>query len=692
MKPLYCSQGHDNPPNSRFCHYCGEALPSPTGGIYPGTILGDRYRIERELGHGGFGRTYLAKDINRFDERCTVKEFAPKVQGTYALQKAEELFEREAGVLYKLQHPQIPKFRELCRTQIGDRTRLFLVQDYVDGQTYRALLTDRKRQGQRFSEGEIVELLFDILPVLQYIHSRGVIHRDISPDNMIRRESDWLPVLIDFGGVKQVAATVESQIISPSGPGTPVPVATRLGKVGYAPEEQMQLGIVYPHSDLYALGVTVLVLLTGKEPQQLFLTQTLSWNWQEELKLNPVLEGVLNKMVAQRKGERYQSAREVLQALAQLSPQRNGAPLPPKAIGPTDLPTALPPEIPGNELRSPAVVSSEPQPLETTDPDVAIPLPGRAPWATTAVAIALVALAGMGGWWGGNRWVQWRANRALREQPELFEPIPSEPVVSSRYSPEELARKEALRQRRQQLAIDYNFYVDLVNEVFYEQYPEQEGRTLSYEEVDRPWRERWDAIADDLLDFLATLSESARQQLGNYGASDRTRWKAAVNRLHVSSRALFDLADAQFFHDFPSQRDRDFIERPLGQVWHAIAADLVATLESGQRLSTLRFDPGAFRTEVEGTLQPGEGRIYIASMRRGQIMRLTLQANSATLFSIYTPTGARSPLLEDSPDSTWSGQLPESGYYEFVVVSDAQVPVYYRLNLAADNVSSLNVE
>jgi len=221
--------------------------------IYPGITLNNHYRIVRELGHGGFGRTYLAEDAHRFNEPCVLKEFAPQVHGSYALQKSEELFEREAGVLYKLQHNQIPRFRELFRVSIVDRGYLFLVQDYVPGQTYRFLLDARKRQGLRFIEAEINQLLLQILPVLEYIHSLGVIHRDISPDNLILRLSDGMPVLIDFGGVKQVAATVESLFAEANS--TPGP-ATRIGKLGYAPIEQMQMGIVYPHSDLYALAAT----------------------------------------------------------------------------------------------------------------------------------------------------------------------------------------------------------------------------------------------------------------------------------------------------------------------------------------------------------------------------------------------------------------------------------------------------
>ncbi len=106
---------------------------------------------------------------------------------------------------------------------------------------------------------------------MAYIHSLGVIHRDISPDNLMLRSSDQLPVLIDFGGVKQVAATVASQYYQTGAIASPIN-GTLLGKIGFAPPEQMQTGVVSTSSDLYALAVTMLVLLTGKQPQELIDT------------------------------------------------------------------------------------------------------------------------------------------------------------------------------------------------------------------------------------------------------------------------------------------------------------------------------------------------------------------------------------------------------------------------------------
>lgn len=174
-----CSRGHGNPSSHRFCQECGEQLGAQPSGARVGQRVGDRYRIVAKLGRGGFGQTYLAEDSHRFEERCVLKEFAPVDQSPKALKKAKQLFEREAAILYQLQHPQIPRFREWFVAPEG--RSLFLVQDYVAGQTYLARLRERQRRGKTFQEAEILEFLQQTLPILDYIHRQGVIHRDLSP-------------------------------------------------------------------------------------------------------------------------------------------------------------------------------------------------------------------------------------------------------------------------------------------------------------------------------------------------------------------------------------------------------------------------------------------------------------------------------------------------------------------------------
>jgi serine/threonine protein kinase, bacterial len=634
--------------------------------IYPDIILSNHYRIVRQLGHGGFGRTYLAEDAHRFNEPCVLKEFAPQVQGSYALQKSEELFEREAGVLYKLQHHQIPRFRELFRVNINDRGYLFLVQDYIPGQTYRFLLDARKRQGLRFIEAEINQLLLQLLPVLEYIHSLGVIHRDISPDNLILRLSDGLPVLIDFGGVKQVAATAESLFAESNG--IPVP-ATRIGKLGYAPVEQMQMGIVYPHSDLYALATTVLVLLTGKEPHQLLDNNTLNWNWRSECSVSPTLAAVLDKMLAHQPNERFSTAREVLQALSgNLRSQPN--PQPPFPLATPEFPaTQPPPELQPIPVPAPKL-SGTPVTIAAMRSQEKLPA-----WKMVLLVVAVLSSMGGVGWFAGNYLLNIQSK--VQQTPSLQGAKQQQEAI--------------LYHRFQKLGIDdkfYQNYVSLVDEKFYEKYPELGGRLLTESEGDREWRERWKKNGDELLDKLESISGKARKRLGSYDNNDIILWKAEVNKINLSSRALYDLADAKFFHLFPTEpRERNIIGLPIGQIWQAITADALEALQSGSTVESIEFDSQASSKTLTGNLKPGEGKAYIARLTQNQTLRVNLQApRKSTLLSIYSPgrTNKARALLQDAEGLSWSGLLDDSGYYEFVVVSQGSEPISYELNLAAE--------
>jgi serine/threonine protein kinase len=272
-----------------------------------GTRLHQRYHIVKLLGQGGFGRTYLAHDQQRSNEPCVLKELIPPTSADYTLQKSRELFQREAQVLYQLHHPQVPKLLETFE----DDARLFLAQEYIDGPTYRRVIEGRVAHGKAFSEVEGIQFLWQMLPVLSYIHAQGIVHRDISPENIMLRQRDRLPVLIDFGIVKDLASQVT--LINTDNQ------ATTVGKMGYAPIEQLKTGKAYPNSDLYALAVTALVLMTGRRSQDLVDEATMTWRWHQFLpSFNPQFIQILNRMVSARPQNRYQSAIEVEQALQTL--------------------------------------------------------------------------------------------------------------------------------------------------------------------------------------------------------------------------------------------------------------------------------------------------------------------------------------------------------------------------------------
>ncbi|MEL6494381.1 MAG: bifunctional serine/threonine-protein kinase/ABC transporter substrate-binding protein [Cyanobacteria bacterium J06623_7] len=281
----------------------------------PGDKIQSRYRILNQLGSGGFSRTYLAEDINRFNERCVLKEFAPQMKKTSTLQKAQEMFEREAGALHRLEHPQIPKFHQILRYENADSECLFLVQDYIEGTTYHQLLNQRLKQGHKFDEREIEQLLIQVLPILEYVHSEGIIHRDISPENLMLSTKSKQPILIDFGCIKEVENKAQLELLSTDSKNSIPLVGTAIGKANYAPPEQVMKGIVYPHTDLYALAATAVVLLTGKMPQELRNSVNSRWDWQSFASINPKLKEILSKMLEPRPSDRFTSATEVRQVI-----------------------------------------------------------------------------------------------------------------------------------------------------------------------------------------------------------------------------------------------------------------------------------------------------------------------------------------------------------------------------------------
>lgn len=697
MARLYCNQGHDNPAGSRFCQRCGQPLTANSG--RGEKSLANRYRLQRQLGVGGFGRTYLAEDTNRFNERCVIKEFAPQVRDENSLRKAEELFQREAGTLYKLNHPQIPQFRELCRDRINGQEQLFLVQDYVEGPTYRTLLESRMKQGERFREEEVTQLLRQLLPVLQYLHRLGVIHRDISPENLIRRSADGLPVLIDFGGVKHLAAKISANFGAGSQAGTQT--VTCLGKPGYAPNEQIHRGAVYPHSDLYSLAATCVVLLTGREPKELIDPQSLRWYWRREVaqqRGRPVssrLGTLLDGMLAPRPSDRFRSAQQVLQILEGTS-QPAAVSTAPRTVATSSTSSAARAAASTTGQRTLAVAPPASSSTAAIAPTSYPPLASSSPSSRSDVGSSVgrvlgclflllsLPVATLLGWWGGRAWLD-----SLAEE-ETSAAMPSDAAAVNNasltskpeYSREEQVRKAVLAQRLRSLRIDPSFYNRLVNAAFGDAYPTQKGRVLGSGKRDAQWRERWDEVAGNVLDQLASLSTEARQKLGQYSTTDRDRIKRAVNQFHLSSSALNDITDAQFFHRFPKQRGQEFIDQPIGQVWQAISTDVLQDIQSGLTLETLQFFPGNSEMTASGSLQPGDGKAYVAELSSGQFLTLKLQADREVLLSIYTPTGQPGPLLSDSSQRTWSGTLPESGYYEFVVVSTKKRPINYQLEFS----------
>jgi serine/threonine protein kinase, bacterial len=283
-----------NPIDAFLCQACGARL-----------LVRNRYRVTKSLGQGGFGATFVAIDVSLPGEPiCVIKQLRPSNNHEKFLRMARELFEREARTLGKIgNHPQIPRLLDFFE----ERRNFYLVQEYVSGHT----IHQEVKQMGLFKENKIRDFLIEILPVISYIHTQQVIHRDIKPANILRREQDGKLVLIDFGAVKNYVAQLEPQEGAEQASNTQFAVGTS----GYAPPEQLAMRPIFS-SDIYALGVTCIYLMTGKSPKDIeYNPSTGEMMWQKHVELSKHMTQVLGKMLEVSVRYRYQSAEEVQKAL-----------------------------------------------------------------------------------------------------------------------------------------------------------------------------------------------------------------------------------------------------------------------------------------------------------------------------------------------------------------------------------------
>ncbi|RZM77722.1 serine/threonine-protein kinase [Leptolyngbya iicbica] len=345
----------------KFCTACGMPL-----------ILSGRYLPEKLLGQGGFGAAYLARDRYTPNLRpCVVKLFQPSGDlNPDQLALAQSLFQREAAVLEEIgrKHLQIPDLYAFFPLMVpslkpGKQEEYFyLVQEFIDGEDLEQALA---RSGP-LSASDMIEVLVSMLKVLSFVHDNGTIHRDIKPSNIMRHRDGRL-YLLDFGAVKQVTAAQ----------GKPSGRSTGIYSIGFAPPEQMAGGEVYPSTDLYALAVTCITLLTGKEAGELYDSYNNSWAWRAHAQINPAIADVLDRMLLPVPNQRYESAKAVLAALRQAASSGSAnaaAPPPPRAATSPAAPS------PNTAMQTPASAAAPTAPAPpAAPPGLARPPKGTKP-------------------------------------------------------------------------------------------------------------------------------------------------------------------------------------------------------------------------------------------------------------------------------------------------------------------------
>ncbi len=623
--------------------------------IQLGTVLQNRYRIIKVLGQGGFGRTYLAEDLGRFNELCALKELIPSQTGDYALEKSKELFQREAAILYQIQHPQVPQFRATFEQD----QRLFLVQDYVEGKTYRSLLDERRAVNQTFTEAEVLQLLRQLLPVLAHLHIRGIIHRDISPDNIILR-NDAKPVLIDFGVVKELATRFQSPNITPQ--------PTTVGKLGYAPSEQIQTGRAYPSSDLYALAVTCVVLLTSREPQELFDDTAMIWNWQRWATVSPGLAQVLNRMLSYKPSDRYQSVADVAKALQGVKHQvinQNNLKLP------TLTRQVAAPELSQIQTiaisRRPDLVQSNTNNLNQPAPVIPAPKTKEIwdnPWAIAAIAIIVALFAGVGSWAIVSYIL------AQRPVPQTF---PS-PIVSESSTPTPTVSQTPTPTPSSE-PINYSQRLNLVTG----ETTNVEGNLKANTTIDYIFR------GEQGQQLTATLAQEGvlftvlapNQEPINDLAQRVTRYQ---DTLPFTGDYTIRLSPVESVEESKYQLNLN-LENPVAPTpTETITPTPTPTISPSFEVELINFNVGETR-QISGQTSPQQIKRYLVNVQQGQILYVAVQAGEVTL-DIRNPDGE---VIENAANTrVWQEQVQSSGEYQIDVITN-QEDTDFTLGLGVRN-------
>lgn len=639
-------------------------------------ILGDRYRIMRVLRQNAFGSIALVQDLTQDNQSRILQELKLPSQDPRLIDRARELLTPEVEFLKRLHHPQIPQFHDFFELQRDQAVSFCVVRTFVEGMSLRQVLERRQQENRPLTALEAMRLLQQLLPVLDYLHNQGVIHRNLSPDTILWRRQDARLVLIEFGGLLQVMTTLwtERQDVTTLG----AAALPRVGQLGYAPPEQVHKGIVYTYTDLYALGATVLMALTGQEPLSLFNPDQGQWRWQEVEVEHPVLLTLLQGMLAQKINDRPHSAQSVLQTLRRAL-QEMPAPSPSTTNASEFVaPPVAPPQVRGLWLRS----------------------LGSWLW-RGGVAIAFTAAAGVGGWFIGQTWLDYQVRTAspagdelepdLNLSPEVA-PLPTqsaalnfpptdddEPEPSEDLPEAERDRKLELRRQRRELAIDYEFFAALVDYRYGQENPDRQGVPLTPEPTDQLWRDRRDVVAQQMLDQLQELSGEARRRLGSYGRDDRRQWEQRLQRRNLTLAPVELLTNTVFSLYFPKDEPD---QQPLDQVWSAIAFDHIRALEVGETLISLSPTLGS-ELRHSGSLEPWQGKVFTVALEAGQSLTANGVSDYPTLVGIYDPSGRS--LLENENERSWSGTVSQTGYYAVVIVSNAPRTVNYNLYLTVND-------
>ncbi len=581
-----------------------------------GDLLAGRYRLEQLLSESPGVQLWRGSDTLAGGLAVAIRGWGDLNEQKLLLLR--QRLERLQGVL----HPQVPRLGALIPAEAG----LWQVREWVNGRTYRELLRSRQERQLVFGAGEVLLLLRQLLPALAALHGQDLIHGDLTPANLLRRDNDGLPVLIDFG---LQGAPGEEPLLS----ATP----------GYAPVAQAKQPPA-PWMDLHSMAVTAMVLLSGEEPAGLLDPQTMEWRWPDGLELDPLFRLLLERMLSVDPERRFASAAQLLEPLAALPVPDSTGP-----VGRSDRTAVLVPikaEIKSENQSEP---KSQPEPKSQSEPQLPKPAVSSAAPKTLRlqnkqqrqlereqaaegrfwpVVLALVITALVGSALG---WLL-----LGRTRPGLT-PVQNLPGSVS-LPPAEVDQRQQLLNRLKALQVDRDWFLKLVDQGLAVQFPERGGKPPSDSLEDAPLRKIWNDLAQDWLVRVEQLPVVLRSRLGSFKAGDWQARQANLTAQGLSPQVLQQLVSSSAQNLLPGRNPETMPDEPFRQLWYA------AALRSLEGLKVEQLEPTPNLARSLSAVVDGQGaRLFAVKIQPGY--KLVLGINGTNLMQM-TVFGAGGEVLD----------------------------------------------
>ena len=602
-----------------------------------GQVIGERYRLEQGLSEGPQGKLWRASDQLASNAPVALRQLGPdQDQAT-----ARQLWSRLQGVL----HPQVPRLGGAIAA--GDQ--LWLVREWQAGRTYQQLLEARAERQLVFGAGEVLLLLRQLLPVVAVLHSQELVHGDLCPANVLRRESDGLPVLLDYGLVCGKACV------------TP----------GYGPPELASAAATERWMDLYALGAFALVLLSGDAPAQLLDPVSLDWRWPAALGEHPAFQVQLERLLQRDPASRFASAAQALAAFQALAMPESTGPVPR-----ADRTVALVPPAPEPPAAEPQLPPVTPTPAAPVPAEVsALPLRTRADEREEAaeggvwpVVIALV-ISGLVGTALGWLWLS-RGKFVLPKPPTSLELPRSLP-------PAEVDQRQQLLNRLRALQVDRAWFLKLVDAGLLAQFPERGGRLPSDSLDDAPLRKVWNELAEEWLARVEQLPLDIRRRLGGFSEGDWQRRQSALVSQGLSPSVLRQLVSGSAQNLLPGRPGADIPPEPFRQLWFAAAEQSLSNVQ----IEAIQAQPLETRV-LSAQVDAGGARLFPVRLPAGY--RLVLGVNGSPLMQMSVFSAEGSLLEAKGPLRVVSLGVQPRSPVQLLVTNEGVAPGLITLSLRAD--------